>query len=131
MVARNSCVSGNALLRGLDHEGVGISEQGSLQGDARLDRLQQIVRRYALAVACHLHERLMHRAVAVVAVQHERQAGHAFAADHADFDGVASVGDDRGEARLDEVSVGNALVARFQLLSDGQVDCFEVRLEQA
>jgi hypothetical protein len=84
---------------------------------------------YALSVAPDLHVGVVRRPVAA---HDDRQAAHPFAPDKPDLDAAAGPVRDHGrEAALDEVNMLDRLVAVLQLLSNGKVHGFQVRLQQA
>ena len=56
---------------------------------------------------------------------------HSFAPNDPDFQSVRAVGDDRGDATLEEIDMINALIAWMQLLANRKLNCFKVGFEQA
>ena len=79
-----------------------------------------------MSVSRRLHERLV--LIAVAAKDHW-QPGHAFAADHANFDGTRiTVGHDGGKTRLGKIDGFDRLAAPLQNLAHRQVSGLQVRL---
>ena len=66
----------------------------------------------------------------VIAEQHG-DARHAIAADHADLDRDVVIGHHGSDASVGEIDAFDTSVAGLQLLTDGQVDGLEMRLEQS
>ena len=101
-----------------------------MQGNARGDRLAEFSRRQAQAIAGNLHIDLVRGAVAVA--QHHGYARHPLAADDADLDRLlAAIGNHRGDAAFNKVDLLDFPVADLQVPAQGQIDRFEMRLEQS